>query len=50
MGKVMVCRDFVNVRHISVFEADPKWNNRQFAPNLIKFIKNLEKADNELTE
>lgn len=32
------------------FEADPKWNNRQFAPNLIKFIKNLEKADNETNE
>ncbi len=32
------------------FEIDPKWNNRQIAPNLIKFIHKLDKADKEAKE
>ena len=32
------------------FEVDPKWNNRQVAPNLIKFIHELDKADSEAKE
>lgn len=32
------------------FEIDPKWNNRQIAPNLIKFIHKLDKADKDAKE
>ncbi len=32
------------------FEVDPKWNNRQIAPSLIKFIHELDKADKETKE